>query len=164
MQIIGQIWRHLAVRERAVAFLDNALPRTHMHLVDRHGLGETLVLATLRHPLLVVPSIVEIPNDRCEFRWNLVEDRKGIALVDPIAVEARADMVFVKRPFADVGKTAFPNAGLALGMEQMPALLPAVKLADDAHMIGVGRPNRKVRPGFPLLLHDMGSELFEKTK
>ena len=60
-QRVGQF----AVAEKAIAFLDLALPRAEMHFVDAHRLAMPLLLAALLHPLVIAPRVaLEIEDQR----------------------------------------------------------------------------------------------------
>src|SRR3990172_1023721 len=131
-----------------------------MHLVDRHRLVEAVPLPARGHPFLVVPLIIEVPDDGGELRRDLIENRERIGLIHAVAVEARADVVLVKGPFADGRDETFPNAGLSSRMETVTALVPFIEFADDAYKIGVRRPHRKIRTRVTVLLHQAGAELF----
>ena len=88
---------------------------------------------------------------------------KGSAL-SAVSVEARADMVFIKRAFAYFRKIAFPDTRLPFGVETVAAFVPSIKLADDGYVIGVRRPDRKVRTRVFVWFHDVGAEFVIQAK
>jgi len=144
VQIVGEFGRQLAVRQRAVALGDNAPPRSDVHFVDRHRFVQALAIPPLGHPRLIVPLIIQVPNDRGELGRDLVEDGVGVGLVDRVTIEARTDVILVERALADVRNEAFPDARGTLGLQTVTSFLPAVELANDTDVIGVGRPHREV--------------------
>src|SRR5215475_7764204 len=73
-KIIRQLRRQLAIGKRAIILFGHPSPGTHVHFVNRHGLIESVVLTTRRHPFSVAPLVIEIPHDgSCLWRY-LIEN------------------------------------------------------------------------------------------
>jgi hypothetical protein len=144
--------------------LEHATPGTDVHFVNRHGFVEPVMVLALGHPFLIVPSIVEVPNNRCGPGRNLIERGKRVGFVDPIAAHARANVILIQSALADAGNEAFPNAGAGFRRKRLAGLVPIIEIADDRNLFRVGRPDGEVSAAFTGMLHDMGAELVIETK
>ena len=54
------------------------------------------------------------------------------------------DLVLVERAFAEPGDEQFPEAAGDMLPHRVPAAVPAIEVADDAHARGVRRPDGKI--------------------
>ncbi len=115
-----------------------------MHFVDRHGRSQRLARFALRHPSIVIPGIVQIPDDRCRLRRNLVEDGKRIRFLHPMAHGAGMDEIFVERAFVDTGNKTFPDPRISARMKPIALLVPMVKSAGHENLLGIGRPDGEI--------------------
>ena len=61
--VIGQRFGHLAVGQRAIAVVGHAQPRAEMDLVDGNRRRQAVRLMPASHPVVIVPGVVEIPDD-----------------------------------------------------------------------------------------------------
>ena len=102
-----------------------------MDLVNGDRLIEAVVLAAALHPFAILPRVVEIPDDRGEFRRYFVEEGKRIGLLDSIMVRARDDVVLVEAASPHVGKEPFPDTGVPFGSKRMRVFSPTVEIAHD---------------------------------
>src|SRR5205807_10296232 len=84
---------------------------------------------------------------------------EGVGLVDLEAAAPADDAVLVDGALADPFEEAFPDAGVALYLEGVGALVPLVEVADDADVLGVRRPDREVGSLTTAHLDHMGTEL-----
>ena len=57
-----------------------------MQLVNAHRRFECILLLFLSHPFLVLPCIVQIPDDRRLFRGDLIEEGKWIGFIHLIVI------------------------------------------------------------------------------
>ncbi len=112
-----------------------------MDFVDRHRRFERIPRAAGRHPLLVVPGVVEIPDDRRRGRRRLGVRGERVGLVEPRFRAARAQVVLVLRPRGHAGDEPFPHARGSVRREAVLARLPGVEVADDLHFFGIRRPD-----------------------
>src|ERR1700716_1656511 len=90
-------------------------------ILDRAGL----------HPLVISPFIGEIPDYGRRSRWNFAPERKGVALVDRIAVILRYDVILVQNAGADATQEPPPDAGrVGSRFEAIRLWVPTVEIAD----------------------------------
>src|SRR5215475_14960551 len=87
LYILNKFFRQLAVRQARA-------PRTNVNFVDAHGPAERITIGPGGQPVLVVPFVSGIENDRRR-RWrSLCQRRHRVGLAVPAAVLA-ADLVLV---------------------------------------------------------------------
>ena len=115
------------------------------------------------HPFMVVPRVVEIPDDRSGFWRHFVEYRQRVSFIDSVTVEPRDDAIFVKSPLAHVGKKPFPYAGLALGYKGVAILMPLIEITHDENLLGIRRPNGEIGAGV-FSGNEVSAELLVKAK
>jgi hypothetical protein len=174
LDVLGQLGRDLAVRQRAVAVLDDATPRAEVHLVDRDRRGRIARLRARRHPGGIPPLIRRLPHDRRGARSELVADRVRIGLRDHVAGLLRGEVILVEGALGDAGDEALPDACVADRLERMNPRLPGVPVADHADGRRVRRPHREsdrvaddvrtellVKPRVLALAHEIRVELAE---
>src|SRR5579872_13359 len=63
--IIRELFRQLAVRERPIPFLRHSRPRTEMNLINRLWATQGIILRAARHPFTISPFVAKIPHNRC---------------------------------------------------------------------------------------------------
>src|SRR5439155_3745052 len=146
LQIGGQARGKFAVREGTISFFGYPPPRAQMQLVNRYGRFQPVFVGARRHPVLVVPDIVQIPYDRAGQRWSFGIEGEGIGLVRLVSVIAGDDMIFVARARWDPFNEGLPNAGVSAKAQSMSAFAPAIEVAHYRHLFGVGGPHREMCP------------------
>jgi hypothetical protein len=106
--VFGQLRADLPVGEVSIAFLGNSPPGTEVELVDGDGRGGSIAIRSNSHPLLVLPLIIQVPDDGpCPGR-HFVEQGKGICFLGLITMIAGADIIFVASSFSHAGNEPFP--------------------------------------------------------
>ncbi len=121
-----------------------------MHLVNRHRLVQQrrwTVRAAITHVCVAPHDSVGPARQRGGRRRGLELARVGIALEDRRLREARTQLVLVALALAEPGHEQLPDAVRHEPAHRMGQPMPAVEVADDAHPIGVGGPDREVRAG-----------------
>src|SRR6266487_969250 len=106
-----------------------------MDFIDGKRPGEMLTVLASGHPFLILPLVIQIPNDRSGFGRDLMKESVGIRLVDLVIIVARDDVIFVMTPLPYAGDKRFPNSGLTSCVERMAFFIPAVEVAHDEHVI-----------------------------
>src|SRR5215831_16846262 len=120
-----------------MALLRYAAPRSQVHFVNRDRSIQAVAIRAGRHPFLVMPLVVEIPDDRCRVRRYFTVKCEGVGLVGPIPVVTGFHMILIGIPMADIRNEAFPDAGLAPWVEVMAGSIPSIKRSDHGHSIGI---------------------------
>ena len=105
---------------------------------------EGVSLRPCRHPVLVVPLIIEIPDDRSRMGWRLGMKCKWVRFVDFIAVVTRYHMVFVGIAMPNMWNKALPDARLAARIQLVAGLVPTVKRAHNINLFRIRRPYGEV--------------------
>ena len=108
--IFGEARRDFAIGERTIVIFGDAHPRTEMHFVDRLRRTQRVAGRTPLHPLVVVPLVVEIPDDRGGAGRLFMQQAERVGFIDVVAVALRFDVKLVERAFGDTGDEAFPDA------------------------------------------------------
>src|SRR5882724_1004829 len=130
-----------------------------------HGLRaiERVAPRAVLHPLLVAPFIREVPDYRgCPWRY-LAPERKGVALVDRIALVLRYDVILVQSTGADATQETPPDAGrVGSRFEAMRLRVPTVELSDHRDGGRIRSPDGKVGALFARFPGGgrMGTQLF----
>src|SRR5207249_10052447 len=83
----------------------NYLPTTTISTLSLH---DALPISSI-DPFLIVPRVVQIPDDGSGLWWNFVKDRERIGLVHTIAAEARTNVKLIKLAFADTRQKTLPD-------------------------------------------------------
>ena len=106
----------------------------------------------LRHPAVVLPVVVQVPDDRRRPRRQLGAEGEGIGLVDLVAVVSGNDVVLVSRADRRHRAATLPRCPNAVVLQRMAGFRPAVEIAHHRHPLGVGGPNGKIggRRAYPL--------------
>ena len=154
-QLIGQ----LPIGEPSIPVVRHPAPGAEMHLVDRHRRPGHDALPPRRHPLVVLPLVVEIPDDRGLTGRLLGAEADRVRLVDPIAPMPRHDVVLVSRPPVHVRQKPGPDSGGADRRQDVAILVPLVEVAHHAHPLGARGPDREAGPRASVDDVRMGAEL-----
>ena len=133
----------LAPGELAVAVLGHAAPGADMALVDRDRLGARVAHLALGHPGLVAEAVVgEAMDQRGRGGRALGGESHRVGLRQHLAVGTQ-DLVLVERTPLDLGHEQLPHPALDALAHRVATAVPAVELADHAHPLGVGGPDRE---------------------
>src|SRR5215475_10436927 len=87
-------------------------PRSQVHFVNRDRSSQTITIRAGRHPFLVMPLIVEIPDDGCCVRRYFAMNCEGVGFVRPIPLVTGFHMILIGITLADIRNEAFPDTGL----------------------------------------------------
>ena len=87
---------------------------------------------------------VEVPDDRGTAGIRFEKEPEGIGFLQPRAVHTRRDLVLVPLAVAHRRHECLPDAAGAEVVHAMRRSVPAIEIADHAHLLGVGRPHREV--------------------
>src|SRR6185369_16340121 len=90
------------------------------------------------------PGVIQIPNNRCGFRRDLVENRERVGLIGAIAVKTRANKILIKRSLADARNKPFPNAGVCPARKRLALLVPIIETSGNKNSFCIGCPDRKI--------------------
>jgi len=111
--VFGKARRSLAIAKRTIVFFWDTHPRAQMNFVNGLRRAQRVAFGTLLHPFIVAPLITELPHHRRGAGRLLMQKPEWIGFIDTVAVAARLDMKFVKRPLAHIWDKPFPDAGAA---------------------------------------------------
>jgi hypothetical protein len=89
------------------------------------------MLVPLFHPLLIVPGILQIPDDRRGLGRDFIKKGKGIGFIDFVIAGSRANMQFVECALSDAGEKAFPNTRFPYRGQGVCSVLPIIERPDD---------------------------------
>src|SRR5690606_978393 len=95
-----------------------------------------------RHPVAVMPLVLERPDARGRSRRHLPLQRERIALIGREAAVTRAHVILVTLSPAGAGDETLPYAGMVCTLRERVTLpVPAVEVADDGDARRVRRPH-----------------------
>jgi hypothetical protein len=86
--VIGQSWSDLTIGQRAVPLLGHAHPRAEVHFIDGYRGLQRVMALTRSHPLLIPPTVGQVPDDRRRSGRCLAVKRQGIAFIGLISLQA----------------------------------------------------------------------------
>ena len=133
-----------------------------MHFVDGDGRVELVALVAGAHPLVVVPFVIEVPDDRRRARRNFVVEAVRVGLVHLVHVIARTDVVLVHRALAQPGEEGLPDARAFPRRHGVRVGIPAVEVADHRDALGIGRPHREVGARLAVEFGQVRAKLLEE--
>src|SRR5579884_738537 len=108
------------------------------------------MLVTIRHPFVIAPFVIQVPDARGCLRRHLPVNGKGVRLVHPISVITRLDVTLVQFPALEAGNKSLPHPSEAAWSEQVALFVPSVKITDHRHQFGIGRPDGETRSSLPI--------------
>ena len=91
--VLNKWSRNLAVPEETTGVGEVAAPTAQVHLVHRDRRVERDAMTTLVHPLVIVPLVVEIPDDRARPRGFFTTQSEGVSLFEGRAVSGGDDIL-----------------------------------------------------------------------
>jgi hypothetical protein len=103
---------------------------------------------------------VEIPDDGRAARVGFEKRAVWIGFLQARAVDARGDFELVALPVINLRDERFPDAAHTEALHRMQRRIPAVEIADDAHLRGVWRPHGEVRARDAIDVTPVGAEFF----
>src|SRR5437870_1724216 len=98
-----------------------------------------------RHPFLILPRVIQIPNDRRGLRRDFVIKTKWIGLIHFVAVKSGNDVVLIVGAMPHAGHKGFPNPGPAARLEWITMLIPVIEIAHQEHLPRAWRPDGELR-------------------
>ena len=111
-------------------------------------------------PRIIRPMIIpDICDDRCIFRSHLTQISIGIRFIKNIP-GLGPDHVFVKFAFTYPRNKGIINSKSLHRIHWIFINIPAIKVTNNRNSGRIRRPYSKIRPGFPVLFRQMGSQLF----
>ena len=157
LAVVGQGDGGLAVGQGPVELLGHGAPGAEMHFVDGDRRREVVALPAIAHPGLVAPLVAEIVDVGAEARRDLVVHAERVGPVGRIAPVA--DVVLVARPRPDAWDEQLPHARVALRMQAVRSLVPAVEVAEHRDVVGAGCPHGEVDAFHAVLGSQLRAEL-----
>ena len=136
-----------------------------MNLIHGHRTVEPPVFTrALSHPVLVAPRVpAQIPDDGCPTRVGLEKHPVRIALLQPGAIHARANLVLVTMAIADAGDERLPDAADTQAAHRMRPRIPPVEVANHADLFRIRRPDSEVHAGSSIDLPAVRAKLVVRT-
>ena len=116
-----------------------------MHLVNGYRRVQRNAPATIPHPFLIAPVVVEIPHNRSSVWRRLCMKRERIGFVDRVAVVTGYHVVLVRLAMPDMRDKTLPDSGRAARVKRMAPLIPTVEPAHYKNLPGIRRPDREIR-------------------
>ena len=114
-------------------------------------------MAARLHPGLIRPGVVvQSPYDGRRARRRLGEERVRIGLLLHLARES-AHRILVVRPRAQHWDKQFPHAAIA-PLHRMVGAVPLIEVADDADIVGVGRPHCEANAASVAFAHQVRAQ------
>ena len=112
------------------------------------------------HPLFVTPLVPgKVPYPGTHGRGKFHGKGQGIGL-DPEMSFLYLDLKLVQKSRLQPGHEEFPNPGTAHDPHRKKAAVPAVEIPKEADPFGVGGPEGKGNPGYPVNGPQMSAEGF----
>ena len=125
--------------------LIGATPRAQVHFVDRDGCVPAVSFASLGHPLVVGPLVVQVCEYRRGARGGLCLKGHRVGLFDDRSARTR-DEVLVLAALTNAGNESIPYAARSDRSKRLARMSPPVEVADEADGLRVGCPHRKAGP------------------
>src|SRR5579883_1125675 len=158
--IRGQGRRQLAVCHEAVFLrcalnmpLWNMAPRPQMNLINRDRRTKLLALRALLYPFLIMPlMLVDISNDAGGLRSQFSSKAIGVGLVNFVVVETGIDSILIEIADLRARHKGFPDPQLVMAqMHRVGAAIPVIETANYGDGQRIGRPDREMDTGYPVL-------------
>src|SRR5207244_3222102 len=111
MAVSRKMRRH-PVEDHADAVRVQGVDKSHdvlLRAVARGRHGDGAALGALAHPALILPGVVEVPDDAGGVRRALLRDAIGVRLVGERLPRSGHDAVLVELPASDNGREARPD-------------------------------------------------------
>src|SRR5579862_630442 len=134
-----------------------------MNFVNRLRRTQGIAPGALRHPILIGPLIVKIPNHRRGTRRLFTPDADRVSFIDAVSVAPGLDVKFVERASGYARNKTLPNAGVSARLKRIRLELPVIEVADDGHLAGIRSPHTENCPSFALARDEMRTHGLVKT-
>ena len=156
-QTVGQL--PVAVKSVLIRSMRMLFPGTRMYLIDRHRRFLWIPLLPLLHPDTVAPSkTADIRNLRGRSRALLRFKCIGVSLVEQSVIRC-LNQIFIKTSHLHIRNKQFIDPKGLQAFHLMAFLVPSVKLPNDMHAMGMGRPDSKMYAFLSLMLCRVGTQL-----
>ena len=143
LAVIDELVGQLAIGQPPRRIVARPLPTAQVDLIAGDRPLVPVGLAAVADPVGVVPMVaIEIDDLRGRPRRHFGGEAVGIGLLENLVVVP--DLVLVERAFAEPGDEQFPEAAGNVLSHRVPAAVPMIEVADDAHARGVGRPDGEI--------------------
>jgi hypothetical protein len=109
LQMLDQRLRELAIGKPCA--IRSAPPRTQVHLVDRHRRLERIAPCARRHPVIVIPRIIECVHDGRRLRRLFAVKSEGVRLLRLITAKLRNNAILVDCSRPQSRDKSLPDAG-----------------------------------------------------
>src|SRR3954470_2063133 len=109
-----------------------------MDFVDRDRGIQRVAAGARCHPLLILPFIIQVPDDRSGTRRRLRVKSERVGLIHLISVVTRYHVVFISVTGTDIRDETFPDSGGPAGLQLMACVVPPVKGTLHGDSLSVG--------------------------
>ena len=159
LDIADHLVGHFSIAEAAGASM-NFLPGTDVYLVYRVRLVEPRDILAVVHPVLILPLVLQVPDDRGGIGRNFPEQCKGVAFLKVAAILG-VNMVLVQFSPADARDEAFPNPRtVPTGRKRMAVPVPVIEIPYDGNGLCIGRPNGEIDAPLAVHFDDVATQFF----
>src|SRR5436190_16300028 len=134
-----------------------------MDFIDGTRCVQVIVGSALRHPVSIIPLIIERPYLRGSVRRRFRVECERVGFIDAISMESGGHMVLVGGSNVDVGDKALPNSGLTSRPHLNAGFFPSVEIAHYINVVRIRRPYGEVGPGRSILRLWMRSQVLVQT-
>ncbi len=151
LDVGNQAVAQFAIRQPAIAFFGDALPRAEMDFIKRDRRVEPVPLGALGHPLRVIPrKAIEVGHHRPGLWPLLPAESVRVSLQRQRRPFVRENLVLVNHSFRYAGNEQLPDSRRSARAQRMHAAVPIIKVTDDADAPGVRRPHCKMHAAHAL--------------
>src|SRR5687767_7863188 len=132
-----------------------------MNFINRHRCMKRMPWPPALHPGVVVPRVIERPDDGGRLRRCFGMERKRVCLINAVIVVTRYHVELVGVPRLHLGYKALPDSRTMQGLHRMSGFIPPVKVPRNVDGFGVRCPNSKFRASRSVLFDRMRTQFFE---
>ena len=80
MDVLGQAWRNFAIAQRAISFFRHPHPGAQVDFVDGDRTFQRAPFVTISQPLVILPFVTDVPNQRGSLRFGLMTEGEWVRL------------------------------------------------------------------------------------
>ena len=125
------------------------------------GNAASRALGARFEPVRIVPLVaIDIADDRGGVRPQFCSEPVRIGFQPEVMPDARKNLEFVERALVQPGHEEFPDPTRAAIAHGLHAPVPEIEIADDAHPLGVRRPDGEMHASDARNFANMRAELF----
>ena len=161
--IRDEIGGQFVITQEGIAVL--ALPRTEMHLIDRHGHAARIAMAPRLDIGLVVPhEVAGLGHAGRRLRPDFGVESERIALQRKQPPARIQQFELVALPDGGTWDEDFPDADVHALAHDMAAAVPVIEVADNGDARRIGRPDREMHAVMALVADGVRAELVVEAK